>query len=415
MAHSDSGSSRPATGGSGNPHGRRIAIGAAAAALAAPLPSWALFNDRVEIWGAYNVTEDSNVLRLSRNLNPLTVGADRKGDTIHTGHLGVSLNLPISQQQITAEYVWFKSRYDHFKDLDFTGHTARAHWAWMVQQVFTGTLGYTEAEGLSSFNNIQKRAPDLVTSRSAYGTGNWMVTPRYRVSAGFTAAETRHSDIERRINDIEIQSTEIGLAYVTPLDNSFGVVARVEHGKLPNGTNLGGVPFDNEYRQAGAGASVVWILTPHSRLDGRVEYVRRIYDQATERNYRGPIMRALYTWAPTPKFTLAAALTRDVGPAEDVQTSFVLVTGGYVRPRWNITEKITLQGNVEYSVWDYQSDSVTGRSFRHRTRLFGASIAYRPTPKILVHGGYNREVRTSDLLTGDYEVDVGFVEARIGF
>jgi exopolysaccharide biosynthesis operon protein EpsL len=387
----------------------------AGVALASPLPSWALFNDYVELWGAYNVTDDSNVLRLSKTINPLSVGADQRSDRIGTAHLGASLNVPISQQTVQAEYTWFQSKYQHFKDLDFTGHTARANWNWLVQQVFTGTLGYNEAEGLASFSNIQKNVKDLITSRSAYATGNWQMTPRYRASAGFTAGENKHSLEERRINDIQIESGEVGLSYVTPLDNSFGVVARVEEGKIPHGVALNGLPFDNAYKQAGAGGVVTWIVSGHSRFDGRVEYVRRTYDQFTERDYSGPIVKALYTWNPTPKLTVAAALVRDVGPADDVQTSFVLVTGGYVRPRWNVTEKITLQGNLEYNNWDYHSDSITGRSFTHHVRLYGGSVSYRPTPKILLQAGYNREVRTSDLPGADYEVNVGFLEGRIGF
>ena len=44
----------------------------------------------------------------------------------------------------------------------------------------------------------------------------------------------------------------------------------------------------------GVGATVVWIFTGHSRLDGRVEIVHRAYDKATERNYSGPIVKLIY-------------------------------------------------------------------------------------------------------------------------
>jgi hypothetical protein len=195
-------------------------------------------------------------------------------------------------------------------------------------------------------------------------------------------------------------------------------VTRFEHGSIPNAIPLAGFPagFDNEYKQYGIGATVVWLPAGHSRFEGRVEAVRREYEQATQRNYTGPIVRALYTWTPTPKLTVLAALNRDVGPAEEIQTSFVLVTGGYIRPRWLVTEKVALQGNVEYNVWDYHGDpAIAGANFRHRVRTFGGKVDYRPTPKILLSAGVNREVRTSDLPTGDYEVTVAFVEGRIGF
>jgi exopolysaccharide biosynthesis operon protein EpsL len=416
MRFSASGLWQPAAGISGD-RGRLWAA-LAFAGLTASSPSWALFDDRVELWAAENITHDTNVLRLSKHLSAASVGATQLSDTAYTTHLGVSANLPVSQQLFLAEYTWYRSKYDYFKDLDFTGHTARAHWQWLWGQDKNGTLGYTENVGLSSFNNIQNREPDLVTARQAYFTGNWLVTPRWKATTALTGVQTRHSDPGRKANDIDTQAGELGLAYVTPLDNSAGVVVRYEHGRIPDAVPLTGFPlgFDNEYKQYSVGATVVWIPAGHSRFDGRVEAVRREYEQATQRNYSGPIVRALYTWTPTPKFTLVAAANRDVGPAEDIQTSFVLVTGAYVRPRWMVTEKIALQGNAEYAVWDYHGDPlVPGGNFRHRVRTFGGKVDYRPTPKILLSAGLNREVRTSDLPTGDYEVTVAFIEGRIGF
>ena len=388
---------------------------AALIAALAPALSWALFEDRIEVWGAENVTHDTNVLRLSKTINPLIASTRQKGDTINTTHLGASLNANFSQQHVTAEYTWYKSQYRYFKDFDFTGHTARANLDWVLNPGGRGTLGYTEAAGLASFANIQNRDPDLVTSRTLYATGNWMVTPRYRASGGLQAVETRHGSTLRKVNDIDIESGEVGVSYVTPLDNSFGVVSRIEHGRLPNATPVGGVAFDNSYRQRGVGAMTTWVLTGHSRFDGRIEAVTRKYDQGTQRNYSGPIMKALYTWAPTGKLTIAAALTRDVGPAEDIQSSFVLVTGAYIRPRWTVTDKITVQGNAEYNIWDYRGDPRLTGDVRHHVRLFGASVSYRPTQKILLQAGINREVRTSNLALADYDVDVGFIEGRIGF
>ena len=384
-------------------------------AALAPAASWALFEDRVELWAAENVTHDTNVLRLSETLNPLIAHTQQKGDTIYSTHLGASLNATWSQQHLTAEYTWYKTQYHYFKDFDFTGHTVRANLAWVLNPAGKGTLGYSESQGLASFANIQNREPDLVTSRTLYATGQWRVTPRYSASAGLQGVQTRHSSTLRKVNDIDIESGEVGLSYMTPLDNSFGIVSRVEHGRLPNGTTIGGVAFDNSYRQYGVGAMTTWIFTGHSRFDGRVEAVTRKYDQGTHRNYSGPIMKALYTWTPTGKLTVAAALSRDVGPAEDIQTSFVLITGGYIRPRWNVTDKITLQGNVEYNVWDYRGEPRMGGDIRHHVRLYGASISYRPTRKILLQAGINREVRTSNLILADYEVDVAFIEGRIGF
>ena len=93
----------------------------------------------------------------------------------------------------------------------------------------------------------------------------------------------------------------------------------------------------------------------------------------------------------------------------------MLATGAYVRPKWDITEKVSVQANAEYDRWEYRGDPILGGTFTHRLRTYGASIAYRPTRKSVVNVGYNREVRVSDLLTGDYDAEIFFVEGRLGF
>jgi exopolysaccharide biosynthesis operon protein EpsL len=411
MPLSASGSSRPKTGGTGNTFLCAFLLGGAAFA---PQCAWALFSDHVEVWAAENITHDTNVLRLSRNIAPADVGAPQRGDTIYSTHAGISADIPVSLQRFQGAITVFHNKYDTFRAFDFTGHTIRGEWDWVINPAYSGTLGYTESKGLSSFANIQNFVKDIVTSRQAYATGSWLATPRWRATAGVTAGESRHDDPTRNVNDIDVATGELGLAYVTPLENTFGGVVRYERGRSPHGV-LFGVPFDNAYNQVGAGGTVGWSITPHSRLDGRVEFVRRTYDERTERNYNGPIARAIYTWTPTPKFTLATSIYRDVGPADDVTTSFVLMTGGYIRPRWAITEKVTLQANGEYNVWDYRGDPLTGGNFTHHQRLYGASIAYRPTRKILLQAGYNHETRSSTLRLGDYDVEVAYVEGRIGF
>lgn len=392
-----------------------MALGAAAfAAAAASSPASALFNDRVEIWAAENITRDTNVFRLSDQLPPSTVGASQRGDTIYTTHLGVTAGIELSLQRIEAAYTWYQSRYDTFKDLDFTGHTARAAWNWRYDKL-SGVAAYTEAEGLSSFSNIQAREKDLVTSRQAQFTAQWMATPRWRANGGITAAQAEHSNPLRRVNDIEAGSAEAGISYITPLDNAVGAALRVEHGRSPHPATLGSGVFRNEYDQASLGATVEWNLTGHSRFDGRLEWVRREYKEFTARNYDGPAFRGIYTWTPTAKTKVSIGAQRAVGPADDVQTSFVLVTGGYIRPVWEATAKITLQGNLEYNVWDYKGDPLTGGDFTHRQRLIGASIQWKPYQRVFVQAGFNREVRTSTLRFGDYDVDVAFIEGRIGF
>jgi exopolysaccharide biosynthesis operon protein EpsL len=410
-ARSASGSSQPEAGGIGR---RAIAIASLYALSLAPATASALFSDRVEIWAAENVTHDTNILRLSKRIDPTSVGARQLGDTYNTTKIGVAADLPVSLQRFQAAYTWQASHYNRFSNLDFRGHLATLNWLWMIDHRFSGTIGAVDSKSLASFSNIQRNAQDLVTTRQAFASGNWKLTPTWRGSGRVEWGRSEHSDALRSANDIETVSSELALAYITQQDNTVAGVARIERGKRPNTVGFGGVQINNTFRHTGIGMTAAWVLTPQSRFDGNLFLVRRAYEEDTRRNFSGVTGRALYTWTPTPKTTVVAALFRDIGPAEDVTTAFVLGTGAYVRAKWDATEKVSLQANLEYDRWDYRGD-VLGGNFSHRLRTYGASLAYKPTRKTLINVGFNHETRTSDQLLGDYDAEVAFIEARIGF
>jgi hypothetical protein len=299
--------------------------------------------------------------------------------------------------------------------LSHRGHTARAAWLWSVTPRLTGELVYQEQEVLANFANIQGRQPDLVTTRLAYANGAWMATPSWRLHAVLSAGQTEHQDPVRSAFDLETGAAELGWSYVTPSENRIGVAVRSERGRAPRSTTLFGAPIDNAYQQDSFGAQARWVLTGLSRLDGRIDWTSRRYDQLTQRNYSGPTFRATYTYTPTGKLTIAAIAQRDSAPLEDLSASFVLVSSIAVRPDWAVTDKINVRGNLAYSEWDYRGDAALGLEYTHRVRTGGLSILYRPTAHITLSGGISREKRTSTAAFGDYEVTVGFIEGRFGF
>lgn len=412
MASSESGYWQPATGSSGE--GFAIRALAFALTFAFAPSSWALFQDRVEVFAGQNVSYDSNVFRISDQLDPrATIGVSSLSDTSTTTLLGFNLDIPISLQRIQAGYTWTHTRYNRFDDLNFSGGSGRLAYLFAYEDKVTGEVGVTHQKGLSTFTNIQQRIPDFVTSKVFYANGAWLMTPRWRLHGVFNYSEQEHSATQRLVQDLERTSTEAGLSYVTPQANRIGGAVRVEKGRLPTDTVISGVSFDNSYDQVGAGFVGHWTVSGLSQLDGRVEYVKREYDQQSSRNYSGPMFALSWTYTPTGKLTFLTTASRDIGPLEDINTSFVLVTGITVKPTWAVSEKVSVQGNLGYSVWEYTA--VGGNSFENRVRNVGVGVAWRPFTRVLVQAGVSREKRTSTLQFSDYTVDLATLEARVGF
>ena len=413
MASSASGFWRRATGASGKGPARAAL---AAALAAAATPSWGFWNDRLELWASETITHDSNVFRLPGDLDPRTaVGADSFSDRLNVHGVGLDADIPWSRQRFRASYAHFWTRYQRFDQLDFDGHVASASWLWTIGSKFHGDLGYTSTEGLASFATFRGTTPDVITTRQAFASGNWRHTARWSTYGGVTATERTHGNPAQRINDLESASTELRLTYETPQENRIALAARVERGRAPEERLFQGVAFDNGYRQAGIGVVGRWQLTGNSRLDGRIDYVRREYDQFSERDYSGPAMGVTHTWTPTGKLTLVSTVRRDIAPLDDVQTTFVLVDAIGVRPRWDVTDKIAVVGSLDYARWKYSADPLLGADYEHRIRAASLGFIYQPFRAVAIQGSAAREVRTSDLGDADYKVNIYTLEARVGF
>lgn len=423
MPHSESGFSPRAAGASGNRLARRALALAVPAALAAlPLPSFAFFKDRVELFAAENATWDNNVFRLSKDLGPVV------RDEIYTTSLGVNANIPYSLQKFQLAYTYFATRYRKTTDLDFNGHTSHVGWLWSLTPRATGELAWDDQRSLASFTQFvtAARVRDVLDTRSVYGNGAWYVVPSWRVHGGASVNEQTHSDPARKIYDLRTGNGEAGVSYVTAQDNRVGLAARVERGKSTDVDAALGQP-DFSYRQYGGGLLVHYAVTAHSMLDGRAEYTRRNYDSDVFRNFGGPTLRFMHTWNPTVKSQIVTTLRDEISPIQEVQSAnFVIVKGISVKPQWLATEKITVGGTLEYNDWHYKAgqpvpgvptngSAVPTSDYSNRVRTFGLTGTWKPTQHLFFLASYLHELRTSSVPLQDYKVDVFSLEGRISF
>ena len=354
------------------------------------------------------------MFRLPSNVQPS--GLSGRSDRFLQHRVGVNLDVPVSLQSFQASFSKFWTRYDRFGHLDFDGHDASARWLWaLTDPRLNGDVGYTETTGLASFATFGGTDRDVIKTRQAFASANWQLTPRWIVYGGVLGTERKHEDPTRRIHDIEAKSAELRLSYSTPAENRIGVAVRVEDGNAPTEQVIGGTVFNNDYRHYGIGVVGRWRLTAHSILDGRVDYVKRDYDQFSERDYSGPAWGVTHTWTPTAKLSFATTVRRDIAPLDDVQTAFVTSTGASVRPRWEITPKFALVGNADYARWKYRADPLRGGDYHHDIYGVGLGFAWAPFQRVVITGNALREKRESSRGDADYTTNVFTLDARVGF
>jgi exopolysaccharide biosynthesis operon protein EpsL len=408
----------------------RIVGGAiAVAGLFLPaMEAFALWDDKLTLLAEEKATHDDNVFRISKDVDPATIGASSRGDTYRTTSLGFNLDAPVSRQRFQAGYTWNATRYNQFTDLDSDGHDARATWLWQLGNDASGQLGYTETFALASFAFIQSATPDPLRTRQAFFNAVYLVTPRWRLQAGVRGLEQTNGDPQRQKFDVNVRYIDVTVSYVTPANTSVGLSARTEDGSFPNpGTSVTSV--DNAYRQDSVGIVADWTMTGASHVSARSDRVRRRYAHAPQQDFDGETARAEYDWKPTGKLSLAAVAQRDIYPYLDIGSSFVLIKGVTLRPTLSLTEKIDVSGTFDYSIRDFLGNpglaSGVSPSRTDRVRSAAATVSYRPARTLTLLMSAQREARSSNVVPNpaatpavlpvDYVVNVISITARIAF
>jgi len=405
----------------------RRALGAAVVAAGTALPATgalALLGDQVELSAAETVSHDDNVFRLSSAQSSAAVlGTPSKGDTFHTTTFGLRLDVPVSRQRIQADLALNDTRYDQFSVLNLKGHNARARLLWLYGDRLTGQAGISESLTLASLANVQSgvqsSTPNSLTTIRSFVNANYLLAPRWQLRGELGRFSQSNEVPERRVNDIEIDSVDAGLSYVTPAGNQLGVGLRLDDAHLPQQQPVAGALIDNSYRQQSVAIIGEWTLSGHSRLSGRAGWVVRNYRQVPQRDYEGTTYRLAYDWRPTAKLSLNAATYREISPFEEINVSFVLASGIALRPTYRWSEKIDLSAVLDYSRREYLGDVERATGIlpprTDRVRLGLLSIAYRPLQSVSLGLTLRRETRGSTDAFGDYSSNTVSVRARIAF
>ena len=400
-----------------------VAVIGAGAMVVAPDVA-ALPGDTVQFFVAETVTNDSNVFRLSDSTNPVPlIGTSSRSDTRASTSAGVSVDALVSRQRIQAALTVSDERYDRFSDLNFTGRDGRITWLWQAGNDFNGQVGYRDTKASSSFLNIAGTTADTLTTRRAFATGAWRLDANWELAGNLAHQEQRNGAALRQVNDVDIGTGEVGLNYVTAAQNRIGVAFRQENGdtrQLQPITVPGQPPsVDNSYRQRSIGVVADWNMTVKSRLNARADLVRRDFDQVNQRDYSGTTLRVTYELQASEKFAVSAVAQRDISIGEDIQTSFVLVKGLGIRPRWDVTEKLQLSGNVEYNVRDYLGDPLVAlgatQARSDHVRVTAGTLSYRPMTALTLGLTAQHESRSSNQARGDYTANILSLFGRFSF
>jgi len=378
----------------------------------------AFFDDKLKLQMSENLGYDSNVFRISGNVNPATfIGSTEKGDVIRTTKLSLDLNLSVSRQSFDIGYDLNQTRYNRFVDQDFDGHDEHANWLWQLGNRLSGQIGFNQSLALGSFVNLQARVTNPLQTTQTLANATYTGV-RWRVETGITRTQQSSGNPALRVTDFDTVDPELSLVYVSPSNNTAGVSLRLEDGRYPNRDLIPNNLLDDDYLQHSYGALFSWQVTGHSSLSGHVDRISKDYRDVPQQNFDGTTYVLNYNWVPTGHLAWSASYQRQLSAILSLTSNFALTKGISTQLAWTPTSKMKAGATFNFTVQDYLGAGLQPGAFAPRTditRSAGFNLSYAPLRDLAISLNFVHENRTSSILTGDYLDNLSTVNVQLSF
>lgn len=398
---------------------RLTAIALALAALTAQA-AWGATNEPIQPYVSYQFMWDSNIFRLSgRDAAKAQLGSSNMGTVMHRVDAGIDADIPISRQHVVAQLNVNKSRFESFRFLDYTGHDVQIRWEWVVGDRWSGVAGYSNSRHLASYTQLQRPVQSLVTLSNRFVDADYNFLPHWHVHGKASRYEVAYSNDLQNASNVNLNSVEAGVDFISRADNSLGVQLKGTDGGYPNRQVVANSTVDNSYRQYEVNALASWKYSPNTRVAARLGYVRRTYHQLSVRDFKGLAGRASVYWHVGGSTVLRLSAWRRISAYQNLLSSYVINNGASLSPTWTVTPKLTVKGQVLYEALTYQGDPgfALDNTRVRRDHLHGAGldVTYKPFDHLTLEASYDWRYRTSNYSTRSYRDNTINVQLRLDF
>ena len=371
-------------------------------------------------YGSYTFTADDNILRIRDRMDPVPLlGTTNLFDMSQRFTGGLILEKEIGRQRFSANGNWTHTRFEKFDQMNNNLKSVNGNWNWALGNRLEGNMGASYVQSLAPFL-FQPGIKNIRTEQTAFIDGTWHFHPSWSMNGGYTRYDLNtDSPLDRMkfLNRIE-DRFEGGIDFHTARRNTIGVVFRNTIGNFPVLVAAPDGSFtDNSYDQKEALAKIIWIPSGKSRFEWRGGWVERNNASFTQRNFSGFNARMIYTWQPTSKIGFTVSGWRETGAMQMLTASYSLNTGVNVTPTWNITEKISLEGNFSYETRDFNrfitlTDSILPIGRHNTIQNASVKLTYIPYRGLQLNASVFRNELKSENSLGGFNANGAIVNVQ---
>lgn len=362
-----------------------------------------------------SVSHYSNLFRIANDAEAISVlGSTKIDDTARHLGAGFRAELPVSRQYLQVNAAVERVNYDTFDILDNTEAEGDATWRWEVGNLWSGNLGYSYSERLSTFYELQRALKETETQNSIFFDAGYQIHPDWELVASLSRSNQRFQEVKEL--DRELRSKGLEIQYRNTINTRMGLSVIVTDDDLRNLEKVGAALINNDSKQTEISGVFYWEGTVKSHLEARLGVTDLKYDELTERDFQSSIGRLTYRWLMSEKTKLDMSLWREAGSYYDETTTFVVTNGVSISPVWSATPYITVSGNLSFHQSDFKGENAvilgSGQPQREDDmRLFSLALGYDPTRNINLSIAYQAEERTSN--RKDSEFDYSQIDAKL--
>lgn len=361
------------------------------------------------------IEHDNNPFRLSDTLGPTS-------DTVLRYGGGARYNGRIvGRQRALLEARGDYYDYTDNSVLDHFAYSLLGEWQWEAGNSLSGAVGAGRVFRIANPADIQRITRQDVTLDRAYANGGWAFATNWRVRAGVEGDESTRERPGAPAVRADTTGVRVGLDYVTPLANTFGLEYRDSRGDAPvsDAFDPTGEFAGNDFREKEVAAVVSYGATSQIRVGGRVGHTERTFTEVENRDFSGTTWRALIEYLPGNKTILGFETYKFPESIIDVDASYVIRKGSAFVASWAPLAKLVFSGRIfeeRRQAIGTPEAVLLGAPLRDDTTTgWRVGVGWEPMRFTEVGFGVEQARRTSNIDLRDYDSTTVSANLRIRF
>ncbi len=339
-----------------------------------------------------DISHDSNLFRQPSS-------AQLTADTITVAYVGLRLDKQVSLQRFQLDVTETMNKYAKTSYLDFDSLDYRGAWLWQLDSIASGTFSADRKESLVPFEDVLNPGNITRNIRVTETQAFNMVVPtlgHWHLQMGVNQS-TQTSEIAVEIQpDFKAVSHEAGIKYEASSGSSVTALLRSTTGDYINQSSsrlLG-----TGYQQDESEIRVSWLASGKSTFNGRLTWLDRSQDGASQRNFSGVTGELIYAWAITGQTILNFIVKRDLVPFQDPSGSYIAADTIAIDPTWKFSDKTTVHLLASHTNSSFDGYASTASPRRTDTlNLLELGATWAAANRLIIGGSLLMQSRDSTI------------------